>query len=118
VKQFNKYKYELLSMLPVTKEAQTGTRDYRSDTYRDFTIRPNPVNNTAMLCFTIIEDGVVCFEIRNAEGVLLQSLSKGYHQTGQHEIQYNASKLKPGLYYCSLVVNGEVMKTRKMVVVR
>jgi len=54
----------------------------------------------------------------NAEGVLLQSISKGYHQTGQHEIQYNVSKLKPGLYYCSLVVNGEVMKTRKMVVVR
>ena len=117
-KQFNKYKYELLSMLPVTKEAQTGTRDYRSDTYRDFTIRPNPVNNIAMLCFTLIEDGSVCFEIHNAEGVLLQSISEGYHQTGQHEIQYNASKLKPGLYYCSLVVNGEVMETRKMVVVR
>jgi hypothetical protein len=118
VKQFNKYKYELLSMLPVTKEAQTGTRDYRLDTYRDFTIRPNPVNNIAMLCFTLIEEGSVCFEIHNAEGVLMQSISKGYHPKGQHDIQYNASKLKPGLYYCSLVVNGEVMKTRKMVVVR
>ncbi|NCD00269.1 MAG: hypothetical protein EOL95_11295 [Bacteroidia bacterium] len=118
VKQFNKYKYELLSMLPVAKEAQTGTRDYRSDAYRDFTIRPNPVKSTAMLCFTLIKDGSVCFEIHNAEGVLLESLSKGYHPTGQHEIPYNASKLKPGLYYCSLVVNGEVMKTRKMVVVR
>ena len=118
VKQFNKYKYELLSMLPVAKEAQTGTRDYRSDMYSDFTIRPNPVKSTAMLCFTLIKDGSVCFEIHNAEGVLLESLSKGYHQTGQHEIQYNASKLKSGLYYCSLVVNGEIMKTRKMVVVR
>ena len=118
VKQFNKDKHRLLSMLPVTKEAQTGTRDYRLETYRDFTIRPNPVNNIAMLCFNLIEEGSVCFEIRNAEGVLLQSISKGYYPTGQHEIQYNASKLKPGLYYCSLVLNGEVMKTRKMVVVR
>ena len=117
VKQFNKYKYELLSMLPVTKEAQTGTRDYRLDTYRDFTIRPNPVNNIAMLCFTLIEEGSVCFEIHNAEGVLMQSISKGYHPKGQHDIQYNASKLKPGLYYCSLVVNGKVIGTRKMVVV-
>jgi len=118
VKQFNKYKYELLSMLPVAKEAQTGTRDFGSDMYSDFTIRPNPVKSTAMLCFTLIKDGSVCFEIHNAEGVLLESLSKGYHPTGQHEIPYNASKLKPGLYYCSLVLNGEVMKTRKMVVVR
>jgi hypothetical protein len=118
VKQFNKDKHRLLSMLPVTKEAHTGTRDYRLDTYSDFTIRPNPVNNIAMLCFTLIEDGVVYFEIHNAEGVLMQSISEGYYPIGQHEIQYNALKLKPGLYYCSLVVNGEVMKTRKMVVAR
>jgi len=62
----NKYKYELLSMLPVTKEAQTGTRDYRSYTYRDFTIRPNPVKSTAKLCFTLIKDGSVCFKIHLA----------------------------------------------------
>ena len=82
------------------------------------TIFPNPVNEITTFGYKLKSEGSVQVKIFATDGTPIQILNEGYKNKGSHEVTYNSSSLDAGIYYCSLVVDGAVVETRKMVVVR
>ncbi|PLX00471.1 MAG: hypothetical protein C0593_00885 [Marinilabiliales bacterium] len=116
-KQFNKYKYDLLSLLPVKKESATGMNNYYSEKECDFKIHPNPAKEITTFEYALKRKGYVQIKIYATDGTQTQALHEGTQSKGTHKVTLNTSAMKPGLYYCSLVADGVVLETRKMMVI-
>jgi hypothetical protein len=116
-KQFNKYKYDLLSLLPVKKESATGMNNYYSEKECDFKIHPNPAKEITSFEYALKRKGYVQIKIYATDGTQTQALHEGTQSKGTHKVTLNTSAMKPGLYYCSLVADGVVLETRKMMVI-
>lgn len=75
---------------------------------------PNPFNDQTKIDFYLEEDGFIEINIYNSHGQLIQNLIKKDLFHGMHSEIYNGAPLSNGIYYCSIKINGEVKRTRKM----
>ncbi|MDD3962808.1 MAG: right-handed parallel beta-helix repeat-containing protein [Bacteroidales bacterium] len=116
--EFKKYKHNLLSLLPVTKATQTGLADIDGNVKELFSIQPNPVRDATSFRYVLETEGKVQFIIYATDGTQIHCLSEGIQESGSHDVNYQSSRLDAGVYYCSLLVNGVVLETKKMVVLR
>jgi len=81
---------------------------------------PNPSYDRTMFTFGLLAPGKVRFEICDLKGNLIKTLINQEMPEGSHEIEWDNcteinSRVKPGLYYYRLVVNGCV-NTYKLIV--
>jgi hypothetical protein len=76
---------------------------------------PNPANATTVIKYTIGNEGrqasIYLFDAQGNE-------VKAFHQlkVGEDEVNIATGQLRPGLYHYSLVVNGNVVDTKSMIV--
>ena len=88
------------------------------DNNTDFLLQnhPNPFNEKTTIEYTInsntIEAELMIFDLQGS-----LALTKALNtQTGKNNITIQAGELKPGMYYYSLVVNGELKDTKRMII--
>ncbi len=82
------------------------------------TIAPNPVTDLSTIYYTLTEPGTSSITIVNALGAEIVRLSSGQIQdAGTYSIQYDASRLIPGLYFVRFS-NGWTIETTKFVIQR
>lgn len=74
---------------------------------------PNPANEKATFNYSIPSGPVGSFMVRNLVGSAMQTLSL---QSSERKITIATSDLADGIYFCSLLVDGKIMVTKKMVV--
>ena len=76
---------------------------------------PNPASDVTRINYSLVNAGLVSFEVRDLTGKLIERRDLGNLPAGSHVIELNVADFAAGMYQYSLTVNGE-FATRKMVV--
>ena len=79
------------------------------------TIRQNPVRENATIDYVLQNAGSVKMVVWDTKGNEVASVEEGTKTSGQHTMNIDISKLKSGIYFCSLTANGGRL-TKKLVV--
>jgi hypothetical protein len=83
---------------------------------------PNPFNPSTMIKFSLPVDSYVRIELFNALGEKVDELTNREYSIGNHEINFDASKLSNGVYYYTINANGNdgnsFVSTKKMVLMK
>jgi hypothetical protein len=76
---------------------------------------PNPVNGNSVISYAINATSEVNFEIVDMTGKVIISDNLGTRAAGDYQIHLDGSKFAPGIYFYSIIVNGERV-TKRMVI--
>lgn len=79
---------------------------------------PNPFNPTTNLEFRISDLGFVTLKVFDIVGKEIATLVNERKSPGRYSVKFNGNNFSSGIYYYSLYVNGTVMQTRKMMLVK
>ncbi|HET6991436.1 MAG TPA: S8/S53 family peptidase, partial [Bacteroidia bacterium] len=80
-----------------------------------FSVSPNPNNGEMTFSVSLSEGEKGSIEIFDATGKLVSMFAI---QSGEKNIRVNSSDLSAGIYFCRFVVNGEMMSSEKISVVK
>lgn len=75
---------------------------------------PNPFNPATMIAFDLVEAGFVRLTVYNVMGQKITNLVSKTMTAGRHQVQFDASALPSGLYFCQLAVNGFVAEQKML----
>jgi len=80
---------------------------------------PNPFNAKTTIALSLKYAGRVEITIHDLLGRRVDAIDLGYLASGAvHTVNYNADRLATGVYYYSLLVDGEIKTTRKFSVLK
>jgi hypothetical protein len=79
---------------------------------------PNPFNPSTRIQFSVSDVSTVRILIHNAQGQLMSTLVDSRLDRGEHWIQFDASDFASGVYVYSLEIDGILVSSRKMILVR
>ena len=68
---------------------------------------PNPFNGNTDIHYFLAETGHTCLDIYNAQGSRIASLVNDQQPAGEHTVNWNTLDLPDGMYFCTLVQNGQ-----------
>lgn len=76
---------------------------------------PNPANDNTRINFNLTYNATVSFEVVDIAGKRVYARNMGTQSVGEHWIDFNVDALNSGVYFYSVIVDGEKI-TRKMIV--
>ena len=79
---------------------------------------PNPFNSGTSIEFSIPRSTAVRFEVYDVLGRLVDSKDYGNKSPGSYRITYDAGRLSSGVYFYTLVIDGEMIATKKMLLIK
>lgn len=79
---------------------------------------PNPFNPTTSIRFQLPEQMQVRVLVHNAQGQLIDIVADRTFPAGTHSLPFNGASLSSGLYLYALELNGVVMQSRKMMLMK
>ncbi|MDR0207191.1 MAG: C25 family cysteine peptidase [Bacteroidales bacterium] len=118
---YEENKSSLLATLPQIKKPKTETpqTDYRSSHTAKGALGecvPNPTSGDATISYEIFTGGVVEIQFFNSMGQLVKSLPQGNLSKGDYRATISVVEMPVGVYHYTLVVIGERVDSKKMVV--
>lgn len=78
---------------------------------------PNPFNPSTRINFSVPQTGSVTLKIYNVLGTEVQTLVSEEKEKGSYEVEFNASGLSSGIYYCKMQ-SGNFSDTKQMVLLK
>jgi hypothetical protein len=78
---------------------------------------PNPSNSITTVKYALENQANVTFEVMDVTGKKVISSNEGSRNAGTHSIEINTSELNAGIYFYSIVVNGNMI-TKKMTITK
>jgi len=78
---------------------------------------PNPFNPTTTIKFSIPNNDFVAIKIYDVLGNEVSTVLDGYTQTGNYEIEFNATDIPSGTYFYQLRT-GNYIETKKMILLK
>ena len=78
---------------------------------------PNPFNPTTKISFAIDTPSEIEINVYDVNGKVVDTILKGYYQSGMHGIEWNASEFASGMYFVHLVKQGE-RRTQKVMLLK
>jgi hypothetical protein len=75
-------------------------------------VLPNPVSARATVGYSLPRSAVVSCAVYDAAGNLVTRLADGTQAAGRHELTWNATGVRPGVYFCKLVASGTTCTAR------
>jgi hypothetical protein len=79
---------------------------------------PNPFNPTTVIRFQLSEAGFTRLSVYDILGREVAVLVNEDRAAGHHQISFNATTLSSGVYLYRMQLNGEVVSTRRMTLVK
>lgn len=76
---------------------------------------PNPFKNSTQISYDLHISTYVSLCIFDLSGRKIQTLVNEFQTAGEHTVDWDASHFSPGLYFCQLKVNHELIQVRKMI---
>jgi Metallo-peptidase family M12B Reprolysin-like/Secretion system C-terminal sorting domain len=80
------------------------------------TISPNPSNDESVISFKLKKEQKIKLAVSATDGKLQNVLADGVYDAGNHEIKYNTSQLKSGMYLCNLSTEDGTIISQKIIV--
>ena len=78
---------------------------------------PNPFNPSTSINYSIPIGGIVKLKVFDVLGREVATLVNTQQKTGNHKIEFNASKFASGIYFYTLQIN-DFISTKKMVLLK
>ncbi|MBN2790829.1 MAG: S8 family serine peptidase [Candidatus Delongbacteria bacterium] len=79
---------------------------------------PNPFNPITEIKYALPNDANVCIKIYNSNGNIVDKLVNDKQNAGYHRILFEGSKLSNGVYYYSMQINGNILDTKRMLLIK
>lgn len=79
---------------------------------------PNPFNPITKIAYTITMEAYVKIDVYSVTGKLIKTLKNGNMMPGNHSVQFNATGFAGGIYFYRMQINGEVVATKKMLLLK
>lgn len=79
---------------------------------------PNPFNEKTQIAFNIENDANVSIVVKDLSGKEVNVINQGVMSKGTHSVELSNSQLQPGMYFYSLIINGIVIDTKKLNVIK
>ncbi len=81
---------------------------------------PNPFNGETTISFSLTTNlpAKARIEIYNVKGQIVDQLAITNYELGSNQVNYSADKLSSGVYFYKLVVDGEAVDTKKMILMK
>ena len=99
----------------------TGIQNNVSQAPADFKLEqnyPNPFNPVTHLGFGISDLGFVSLKVYDVLGNRIVTLVNEKKSPGTYSVKWNAIDFSSGFYFYSLIIDGKIMQTRKMLLVK
>jgi endoglucanase len=105
-----------------TFELPANLSKINSGNYTSCNVYPNPVNNSATICYTLIDKENVDISIFNLSGQKVKSIINTNQQPGDYLVTWNTdndngNKVSRGVYICRILISDKVI-TSKITVIR
>ena len=82
-------------------------------------IFPNPFGSFTTISYSVPAEGEISLTICNLLGIPIKTLINEFQTQGEYRIDFSpGSKLPDGVYFVHLSLNGKLMETRKMILVK
>jgi len=78
---------------------------------------PNPFNPITTIKYSIPLDGFVKLIVFNAIGEKVTTLVNEFRETGNYDVEFNATQLTSGIYFHTLI-SGNFRETKKMILLK
>ena len=104
----------ILKYIPV----KTGIQNYYTDSPDTYFLNqnyPNPFNPSTTISYSIPGKEFVSVKIYDVTGKEIVSLVNKLQEAGNHNIYFNGDNLQNGIYFYTLIADGAIIKTRKMI---
>lgn len=121
-KQFIEHRNYLFSLLPEkrskneSKESSLSLSTFSSGNLLPVT--PNPFTESTKIRFELQKRAVVVVSIADLSGKELLKLELGLKTEGTHKVDYVNKNLTPGIYFCTLMLDGVAIGTKKIVIIK
>ena len=79
---------------------------------------PNPFNPLTEISYSISEFSDVKLSVFNVKGEFVETLVNSKIERGNHTIKFNAVNLNSGVYFYKLLVDGSIVDTKKMLLIK
>ena len=79
---------------------------------------PNPAVAQTSIAFTVPAPGPVFLAVYDVTGSQVRVLAEGEYSAGLHQVEVQVGQWEEGVYFYSLKIPGEAVKTERMVIVR
>ena len=78
---------------------------------------PNPFKQSTQIKYTLNNESNVQINIYNYSAQLIRTIDQGFKTEGDYHLNFDASGLKKGIYFYSIIINGERGDSKRMVVI-
>ncbi|MEO8209804.1 MAG: T9SS type A sorting domain-containing protein [bacterium] len=79
---------------------------------------PNPFNPSTTFRFTLNKNADISLIIYDESGRMMDIvIDNKFHSTGNQELVYSNGNLSSGVYFYSLIANGVLIDSKKMVLI-
>ena len=85
---------------------------------RSLLISPNPFSEATTLTYVLEREGRAQLLVNSADGKHLRSLFEGQRTAGEHRYEWSTADLTPGIYYVTLLFEGQPLVKKAVKVVR
>lgn len=79
---------------------------------------PNPFNPSTTIEYSLPESGLVKIVVYNLFGQTINVVEQGYKNRGKHNVTFDGTRLASGVWYYALEVNGQLISTKKMTLLK
>ena len=79
---------------------------------------PNPFNPFTVISFKLSKSGNVKLNIFDITGKKISTLVNEYKHSGNYSVTFNAQNLPSGIYFYSMIIDGNIVDTKKMICVK
>lgn len=85
---------------------------------RQLRIQPNPFNERTVVSYELEQGGRMQLMANSADGKQLNVLEEAQRETGAYQYEWNTSGLAPGVYYVTLLLDGQPLVKKAVKVAR
>jgi len=86
--------------------------DEAPELFEELIVTPNPAQDFATVNFTLNEPANVNVQIYNIVGQSVMEIFDGTQYPGYHQLEVDAARLRPGIYFVRVMANDEVRTMR------
>jgi|GEM_PF-1369293 len=79
---------------------------------------PNPFNPSTEVSYSLKSEGMVTLTVFNTKGELVSTLVNEKKTVGNHTVNFNGKGLNSGIYFYKLSVDGIIVQSRKMMMLK
>ncbi len=79
---------------------------------------PNPFNPATKISYEVPKTSFIEIELYDLNGKLLMKLTSGTKNYGKYEIEFDGTEYSSGIYFYTMIANGELINAKKMILLK